>query len=99
MVDGDAYVVDCGAGVAQQLCRAQLLHQVRDGDRATQSTEQMHMIGHAADPQDRAIQFIRGPAEHAVHFVAQFAICEERPAVVDLEGNVLDRGGPLLQLS
>jgi hypothetical protein len=25
--------------------------------------------------------------------------CEERPAVVDLEGNVLDRGGPLLQLS
>lgn len=22
--------------------------------------------------------------------------CEERPAVVDLEGNVLDRGGPIL---
>jgi hypothetical protein len=23
--------------------------------------------------------------------------CEERPAVIDLEGNVLDRGGPLFQ--
>jgi hypothetical protein len=22
--------------------------------------------------------------------------CEERPAVIDLEGNVLDRGGPIL---
>jgi hypothetical protein len=25
--------------------------------------------------------------------------CEERPAVIDLQGNVLDRGGPLLELT
>jgi hypothetical protein len=24
--------------------------------------------------------------------------CEERPAVIDLDGNVLDRGGPLLDI-